>query len=45
LKQKYPSGVPLKPVDLCEEIYGVKKEEEKKSNVKEFKDIDASKGP
>jgi hypothetical protein len=35
----------LKPVDLCDEIYGVKKEEEKKSHVKEFKDLDASKGP
>ena len=41
LKKKYPEGVPLKPVDLCDDVYNsATANDPNKKGFKEFKDMD-----
>jgi len=42
LKAKYPEGVPLKPVDNCEEAYNIKEiaDKAKANKYRQFEDID-----
>jgi len=38
LKKKYPEGVPLKPIDMCDEVYNAKLRQDPK--FKQLADLD-----